>query len=271
MGVLMKNKIIAAIILLIAIAAAGSFGYIKFKGSNKDKKPEKRFGLPLERMKTTNQSVKIRDCTITLTHYLYDEKIQTAAVVFQVTGEERKVPANIDHEGSLEYIFDQTLDPSFNYCKAEYKGDVLYLYAIERPGSSVTEKRLKEEKPVFYILDYESDGNGYFPRVYMDLELENTEKGFTITIPEGNTIYLSSVACYIENLSVDGVRDMSLHFKDGKKQIFIKDKKIKAEQVSTLCEQTYLDRKVLEFDIGDLLDMANLEYVIVNGERYDVE
>ncbi|MBD5134889.1 MAG: hypothetical protein HDT39_02840 [Lachnospiraceae bacterium] len=267
----MKKKIIAAVILLIAIAVVGGFGYIKFKSSSNDKKPEKKFGFPLELMKTTNQSVKIRDCTITLTHYLYDEKIQTVALVFQVTGEGRRVEANLNHEGRLEYIFDNTLKPSFLYCKGEYKGDILYLYAIESPGSSVTKKRLEEEKPVFSIYDYESYDGIHDPTIDLNLELENTEKGFTITIPEGNTIYLSSVGCYIENLSVDGVEDMSLHFKDGKKQIFIKDKKIKAEQVNCISEQYYLDREELEFDIGSLLDMDNLEYVIVNGERYDVE
>lgn len=267
----MKKKIIAAIIIFLAIASLGSFVYGKLKSRNNDKEPEKKFGFPLELMKTTNQSVKIRDCTITLTHYLYDEKIQTAAVVFQVTGEEGRVEANFSHEGYLEYIFAHTLQPSFFKCKGEYKDDILYLYAVENPSSSVTKRGLEDEKPVFNIYDYESYDGIHDPTIDLNLELENTEKGFTITIPEGNTIYLSSVGCYIENLSVDGVEDMSLHFKDGKNQIFIKDKKIKAEQVNSIREQPYLDRKALEFDIGSLLDMANLEYVIVNGDRYYVE
>ncbi|MBD5134890.1 MAG: hypothetical protein HDT39_02845 [Lachnospiraceae bacterium] len=265
----MKKKIIAAIISLIAIAVVVGFGYIKFKSSSNDKKPEKKFGFQLELMKTTNQSVKIRDCTITLTHYLYDEKIQTAAVVFQVTCEGGRVEADLTHEGDLNYVFDHTFQPIGWNCKGEYKGDILYLYAVQSPSSSITKKRLEEEKPVFNIYDYESYDGIHDPTIDLNLELENTEKGFTITIPEGNTIYLSSVGCYIENLSVDGVEDMSLHFKDGKKQIFIKDKKIKAEQVASISEQYYLDREELQF--GSLLDMANLEYVIVNGERYDVE
>lgn len=44
----MKKKIIAAVILLIVIAVVGGFGYIKFKSSSNDKKPEKKFGFRKE-------------------------------------------------------------------------------------------------------------------------------------------------------------------------------------------------------------------------------
>lgn len=265
----MKKRIVAAIIICFVIVVAGTFGYIKFNGSRNDKKPEKRIGFPLELMKTTKQSVTIDGCTMTLTHYLYDEYLQIAHVVFQVTSEENMPRVQFNHEGYLEGGFGSEcgLAPRLWACKGEYKDDVLYLYGMNYSSSSLSEKNHEEKKTVFALYPFFSLG---MDNPLKDLKFENTEEGFSLTIPEGNTIYLSSVGFYIENMSVEAVTDMSLHFKDGTEQTYIKDKKIKAK-VTGIKEQPYMDRYMMEFDFNYILDMDNLEYVIVNGERYDVE
>lgn len=251
------NKKIGIIIFTIVLAMsvfiiAGYQIYNNYKSDNENKKEEAGIEFPAELMEESYQQVVINDKTVRLTHYLYDEKMSLAEAIFEITCKEGRPEVAIG-PGHIAYAIDSEIWFSNGSFKAQYKGDVLYVYALVFDSSD------EFKIDLYGMAEGMEDKN-----LIEDFEYSNTEEGVLIKTEEGNDLYVSSVGAYIEGEYFDREEEVILKLSDGTERVLMdEDKNYFGSQNST-----YPNRWTAKFGFGKTLDMKKLDSIVVNGREY---
>lgn len=219
----------------------------------------KKIAFDTSLMKEVNETFSIDEYTITLTHYLCDDEMLLAAAVFKVTKEGGKPEAIFRNDSSLDYACFGNRFRFQRDCKAEYKGNDLYIYLMYYRGTGAKKIDLEEQVHIRLYDTGEPRVPNYVRKVY---DLSNTEKPVEIKVSEDVSIKISSLGAYMTKESYKKVENMTIVFKDRSKMKLIDSKK----NYSFFQEYMYLDRA--ETDFGKPIDLNDIDYILINGKEF---
>ena len=222
----------------------------------KSNKEKKSIAFDTSIMKQSNEKLEIDDYTIILTHYICDKDMGVSAAVFKVKKSNGKPEADDIVRNKLEFgVFGNR----FNFIPrddvyAEYKGNDLYLYLVNRSSTGVRKDRLEDVKDIT-LKDYATDKKSIF-------ELSDTEEPVLVKPSNDIEYKLSSLGIYMSYESFENVKNMKIVLKNGE------EKKIKDSKINLFSDYEYLHRKQVVFDSP--VNLKKIKYMVVNGEKINV-
>lgn len=194
-------------------------------------------------------------------HYLCDDEMLLAAAVFKVTKKGGRPEGDFRSDSSLYF---SQFGNRFRFqrdCKAEYKGDDLYIYLMHYRGTGARKIDFEDEMQICLYDSGEPRVPDYIRKIY---ELPNTETPLEIKISEDMSLKVSSLGAYMTKECYDKVEDMKIVFKDGSKMKLKNSEK----NYSLFQEYLYLDRA--ETDFEKPIDLNNIDYILINGKKFKV-